>query len=177
MTDQLFTTGTQWKISYTCAVTQLDCTFHGITRDGGCGGACCKTMSYWPPKAGTNTAHCDNLGPTGCILGDGKPITCHFYPWRLNKHGTWVLSHTGFYLGNTCAPCKHRGPRAIDVILPSLRVLLGPIDAQRVIAQIDEGRDAIIDVPSTVKEAWDEEHAWEADNIVPLPRDYAEGQA
>lgn len=176
MAEQLFPTVTRWKISYKCAIQQLDCTVRGITRDGGCGGACCKTMSYWPPKAGDVQNRCDNLGPTGCILGDGKPITCHLYPWRLNKHGTLILSHTGFTLGNTCAPCKHHGPRAIDVILPSLRLLLGPIDAHRIMADIDAGRDPVFDVPPALEAAWNEEHAWETANIVPPPRNYAEMQ-
>jgi hypothetical protein len=172
--DQLFETGTTWKMSAACAIKHLDCTFHGITRVGGCGGACCKKMSFWPPKAGDDPAQCDRLGPEGCTLGDDRPLTCHLYPFRLNKNNTLVLHHTGFYLKHsTCDPCRGKGPRVIDAIFQSLVSIFGVFEAARIRDEVDAGRDPIIDVPQGIVDAMAEEDQWEADNTVPLPRDYA----
>lgn len=162
----------RWKVSAVCAVKHLDCTVRGITRDGGCGGACCRTMGFWPPKAGSNRVACDHLGPDGCRLGDSRPVTCLLYPFHLSRTGTLVLSHTGYTLGNTCGPCRGLGPRVIDALFENFVTLFGIVEASRIRDEVTAGQDAMVDVPAGIQAAIEEERVWEAENTVPMPRDY-----
>jgi hypothetical protein len=166
--------GTRWRISGAWARRHLDCTLEGITRDGGCGGACCRKQAFWPPRAGTVPDACDHLGPDGCRLGDARPATCHLYPMKLNPSGgTLVGHHVGLTLKHSvCEPCRDRGPMIVDAIAGSLAVLFGDEQAARIVADVHAGRDSHVDVAPGTLAAMLVEEAWEANDVVPEPRDW-----
>lgn len=166
-------TGVRWRISAAWARRRLDCTLHGITRPGGCDAGCCKRQSYWPPRAGDNPEQCDNLGPTGCVLGDTRPAVCHLYPLKPNAYGT-IVAYRGLLLrGHVCEPCSGHGPLIIEAIEASLVTLFGAEQAERVVREVRAGRDTYVDLSPGMVAALKEEQQWEADNVVPRGRDWS----
>jgi ParB/RepB/Spo0J family partition protein len=159
-----------WRISAAWANKPLNCTVEGITKPGGCGGRCCRSESFWPPKSGTTKGHgCDLLGPQGCTLPpEDKPVVCHLYPLRLNPAQTLVCHHrapTG-----CCKPNWGHGPAIIDVVSDSLATLFGTEERDRIVAEIKGGRDTTVSVPQDISTALAIETRWEEANTKPQPR-------
>lgn len=158
-----------WRFPASLANFRLDCTLQGIlTR---CNGGCCTTQKYWPPRAGSVPDKCDNLGPTGCRLGDERPVTCALYPLRLNENGTLVAHFRGVHQkGGVCNTCKGHGPVLIEAIGGSLTAIFGELTAALIQREVLAGRDAVVHVPAHVVRQLAVEHEWEEQNIVPVAR-------
>lgn len=158
-----------WRFPASLANFRLDCTLQGIlTR---CNGGCCTTQKYWPPRAGVVPDKCDNLGPTGCRLGDARPVTCALYPLRLNDNGTLVVHFRGVHQkGGVCNSCKGRGPVLIEAIDGSLTAIFGAEQSARIQREVMAGRDALARLPPNAVRQLAVEKAWEEQNIVPTAR-------
>lgn len=159
---------TIWRLSAKWAAKEIDCTLHGILNH--CGAACCKGFTYWPPKA-SGTGVCANLGPEGCRLGPGKPVTCLLYPFRLigNRlvlHGRTLIPKSGY-----CAPCYRRGGRTIaENNRDNFAILFGADQADLIVSNTKAGRDTLITVPDEILAALEAERRWEGANLVPISR-------
>lgn len=160
-------TPTTWRVSAAWGSKRLNCTPAGITRAGGCGGACCYGPTFWPGKASGRADHaCAHLGPEGCTLSPAdKPVTCHLYPLKLNAHGTLVV-HGRAPIG-CCKPNWGDGPMVIEALQPGLAALFGNATAQAIVDSVKAGEDYDLAVPPSIAEALDREAAWEAANAIP----------
>lgn len=159
--------GAQWKISAAWASKRMDCTLHGITRPGGCGGACCKSQAFWPPMSGENA--CPKLGPKGCTFEQADmPITCLLYPLRENKSGLLVVHHRA--ITGHCKSNYKQGPTIIESMRTELGVMFGSEETERIIGEILAGRDAIVDVPNHIVRSMKIESEWEQANLPPKAR-------
>lgn len=164
----LFSFPTTWKISAAWASKEIDCTLRGITE--ACGAACCKGTKYWPPRA-SGTGVCANLSPTGCVLGNDKPVTCLLYPFRvvngnLVLHGRTLIPKSGY-----CFPCYRRGGRSIaENNRANFALLFGQEKADEIVRNTLIGLDTVVEVPGWVLKALEKEKEWEAANVVPPGR-------
>ncbi len=154
---------------------RVDCTLDGITRDGGCGAACCHsgpTDTRWPARSapGIGNRPCARLGPDGCTLDDARPVTCHLYPLRIVR-GRLVL-HNRVLLGIPCGSCANTGPRVVEALDRSLRLLFGGDQVDRMRVDVDAGRDSWLEVTPAVAAALAREAEWEFANLVPEPQTY-----
>lgn len=158
-----------WKISAAWASTMIDCTAHGITREGGCRAKCCYGPTYWPGRAGPYGLRCAHLGNQGCTLkAADKPVTCHLYPLRLNAKGTLVLHNAAILPHGCCRPNYQRGGRMIiEVLAPSLRALFGKRIAGMMVQSVKAGKDFRFKPPKTILQAVAREEEWAAKNQVP----------
>lgn len=155
---------TAWTLSAKWAAKEIDCTLHGILKK--CGGACCKTPFFWPPKASGGV--CGNLGPDGCKLGDDKPVTCLLYPFRV---ADGRLGLYGRALITTCKPCYRSGGQSIaEALRGNFAILFGDAEADRIAAAARDGRDIEIAVPDWVIESLAAEAKWEAASALPPGR-------
>lgn len=168
----------RWKVSAAWAAKQHDCTAHGVMMR--CGGACCRSPSFWPPKAYAgpdNPGHkCGHLGDTGCTLApEDKPVTCHLYPMMLNDNGTLILHQRATFPKGVCHGNFGNGPPLIESIRPNLIKLFGEEQVDRVTADVMAGRDSYFEPGPEVLAAYKQEKAWEATNLPPLPRSAVHG--
>lgn len=158
---------TRWKISAKWAMHPHDCTLVGITRDGGCGGMCCRNQAFWPPKSGGNLGQCQLLGPDGCTLApDERPIKCLLYPLIPNDNGTLVRH----YRAPSCGPCIGVGPPLIDALDGSLRALFGDAEYDRIRADVHNGKDPAVVLPSNLAAQLEREAEMERRVDVPTSR-------
>lgn len=160
----------QMKISAAWASKQLNCTLEGITRN--CFGKCCTSPTFWPPASGGREDHaCAHLGPKGCTLSPAdKPVTCHLFPMKQNKHGTLVLWNRAAQPGSCCYPNYGHGPMVIEAIYESLVELFGQQQADHAVVEVKAGRDPVLRVPPEVAAAMAMEERWAAENKIPEPR-------
>jgi site-specific DNA-adenine methylase len=162
--------GHKLKLSAAWASKRLDCTEDGITRDGGCGGRCCNSKSFWPPVAGKVDGACDLLGDKGCTLKTAdKPVGCLLYPLKLNKTGTTIVLHHRAPNG-LCKPNMGKGPMLIEAMAGGLATLLGKSVADDLVAAVKAGKDPELELPDEVVDAMRVEARWEAKGLVPRPR-------
>ena len=162
--------GVRWKMSAKWLTKRLDCTVKGITRQGGCGGRCCKTKRYWPGMTGDGGV-CPFLGFHGCAIPVGqRPVICLIYPLRLNKNGTLVAHDKAFMRGGVCRPCYNKGPYLIDALYAELAVLFGEEQTAAAYSEILCGRDFTVDVPKWVADSLELEHRLESECRPPAPR-------
>ena len=170
MTDarELLSLRVTWRVSAAWASKEIDCTLKGILE--ACGAACCKGETYWPARA-SGTGVCANLGLRGCTLGDGKPVTCLLYPFRLVGsnlvlHGRTLIPKSGY-----CSPCHRRGGRSIaENNRRNFALLFGEEVADEIVRNTLADRDTTVEVPAWVLDALEKERAWEASNTTPPGR-------
>lgn len=157
------------RISARTLNVEIDCTVHGITREGGCSASCCKGFTFWPPRA-SGTGTCANLGPQGCTLGDDKPVTCLLYPFRLRGNSLVLFIYSTTPTG-TCRPCYKRGGQTIgETNRRNLELLFGEKQTELILENAKKGLDTIIKVPDETRAQWEAERTWEKANLTPLGR-------
>lgn len=153
-----------WRLPHTVALIRYECTLKGILKR--CGGRCCSSPSFWPPKSGPNHT-CVHLGPQGCTIGNDRPVTCHLYPLRIKDTTLFIHGATRWP-----AVCKgNRGaddaPPLIDSIRSGLIAIFGEAEVVAARADVMAGRDAYLRVPAWVPAALEAEDALEAANVPP----------
>lgn len=156
-----------WTVNAASARLHLDCSLEAIRR--GCGGRCCWSQGgvYWPPSScGTATGACPHLGPTGCRLGDSRPVTCHLYPFKLSPTNTLHV-HVEALLFGCCHKNRRTRRTAWESIRPSFVLLFGAQQVERANRWIESGVDARIHVPSRVAERYFLEAEWSKLRLVP----------
>src|SRR5262245_12825514 len=164
---------TRWKVSAAWARRAHECNLAGILRR--CHGGCCRTASFWPPRAfahddGTPTT-CGRLGPGGCTYAPAdKPVVCHLYPLTLNDSGTLVLHHRATTHSGVCKGNHGEGPPLIVALADNLIHLFGAEQYERVRAAVLTGQDSYFDPPPAVVAALNREHDWAATKTPPEPR-------
>lgn len=171
--EQLWSEPARWRVSWRWATKRHECTLAGVLKR--CGGRCCKSPSFWPPTSGGREDHgCFWLGPQGCTLSpEDKPVVCHLYPLKVNKSGTLIL-HRAAALA-LCLGNHGQGPMILDALRPSLELLFGAEQFERVRADVLAERDSWFDVPPAVLAAAEREEAWAAANTIPRPRSEGAG--
>lgn len=151
----------------------LDCTLHGITRPGGCGGRCCTSPAFWPPNAQPQEdgRSCHYLGPEGCTLSaDDKPVVCLLYPFMPPAPGSTVLRMHFRAPTLYCKPNYQRGPRLAEAMRPSLVALVGEEQAAKALEDDAAGRSITLHLPEAVAKALEAEEAEHEAKILPPPR-------
>jgi hypothetical protein len=162
---------TTWRISAKWANRRHLCNYEGITRPGGCGAECCKTASFWPPRANPDgSGVCARLGPEGCTFSDAdKPVTCLLYPMLLR--GGTIVGH--LQMANQHRLCSNNhghGPRLIEVMGPQLVALFGATAYAEALSSVTEGKDYTFTPSAQVLAALQQEHQWAEAGTVPEAR-------
>ena len=156
-----------WRVSAAWASKEIDCTLHGIAREGGCGGKCCKGSYFWPAKL-SGTGVCLNLGAQGCVLGDEKPVTCLLYPFYVRRNNLEIY---GRALIGTCKNCYRQGGKSIaENNHQNFSLLFGPIVADQIIFNTRYGKNTNILVPENVRQDLAREMEQEDSNAMPILR-------
>jgi hypothetical protein len=155
-----------WKISAAWLARHHECNLSGILAR--CGGSCCRTPSYWPPKVGRDSV-CPLLGEKGCTLGDRRPVTCQLYPLVVNAHGTLVLHHRTTTKGSCCKGNHGHGPKLIDALGESLLRIFGAEAYSRIRGSVLAGRDCYESPLPWAIRAMRRERAWEVAGLPPEP--------
>jgi len=178
-----------WKVSAAWARRRHECNLEGITKR--CGGMCCSSPSFWPPRAfqepevvnygrvvGNGVGlkrlgqSCGFLSDRGCTLDSSRrPVTCLLYPFTLNSRDTLVGHNRITTRRGICKGNHNNGPMIIDVIRDNLIALFGAEQVDRVRADIVEGRDSYFEVPESVHRQLMQEKEWDEENVRPVPRD------
>jgi hypothetical protein len=137
-----------------------DCTASGIATR--CSGGCCyaRNGSYWPARVdpGADGA-CAALGPTGCRLGAGRPVTCHLYP--LHGDATLTLHFRTRLRTSCCAGNAGEGPPLHVALRTSLEALLEDGEYDRIADACASGQEGAMNVRARpgVVERLAEDHA------------------
>jgi len=152
------------RVSWKWASKEVGCTVDIILGEKGCGGQCCKTPSYYPPKS--NGGKCFHLGDKGCKLqADDKPIKCLLYPFVI-KNNLLVLH--GRSLIGTCKPCyKKGGKMIIEHLADNFVTLFGERQYKRILNDVKNKRDSYIDLTDEFLEQLRNEDKLEIDNTIP----------
>lgn len=163
-----------WTTSAAWLAKPWDCTLAGITREGGCGGGCCTSPTFWPPKAGESAAGCDQLGPDGCTMTEQqRPVKCLLYPLLENKSGK-LVAHGRAPMG-VCKPVSlgnapDGAPQLSEAMHSNLAEVLGADQADQVSADTAQGVDSVVAVPALTNYWLHVETVWEAQDMVPVDR-------
>ena len=156
-----------WKVSAAWASKPLMCTLDGIVREGGCGGTCCTSRTFWPPRTGEEG--CPHLTDTGCSFTEAeRPVKCLLYPLMPNKNRKLIVHHRA--ATGHCKPNWGLGPPIVEALHTNLVALFGADQADRMKADVLAGKDTEVRVPAHVAAALDLEEQWEAADIVPEAR-------
>jgi len=177
-----------WKVSAAWASRSHDCTLAGIVKK--CGGMCCSSPAFWPPKAfnDPNVADygdvvvngmgkrkvgfsCGHLTEFGCKFSPAdKPVTCLLYPFVLNKHNTLVC-HNRITTGHgICKGNHNNGPMIIDVVRDNLIALFGEKQVDHVRADVAAGKDSYFLVSEDLLRQYNQENEWANENVKPIAR-------
>jgi hypothetical protein len=142
-----------------------DCTTSGIAER--CHGGCCRNPTYWPVRIDPSPNGCAALGPDGCRLGDGRPVTCHLYP--LHGDTTLTLHFRTRLKTSCCAGNAGEGPPLHEALRTSLEALLEDGEYQRIADACASGTEGAMDVRARpgVAERLAEDHAAEAEGRWP----------
>lgn len=156
------------EVSYKWASKILGCEGKFIAAKNGCGGACCKTISYYPAKA--NGGICKHLGELGCnFTNSDRPIKCLLYPFVINKKNKIVL-HGRAILG-TCKPCYKKGDKMIiEQLKNNFIEIFGVKQYERVLNDVKNKRDSYFLLPEGFNIQMNKESELEEKNINPIPR-------
>ena len=165
-----------WRISAAWARHRVNCTPQGI-RDN-CKGRCCTAAGFWPGRSGAGGV-CPRLGPEGCTLPTGdRPVTCLLFPLKVNRYEPGKVRHNLTLYNRVPMPPQHfpcganygHGPLVIEAIAPSLVLLFGQAEADRIVAEVRAGRDVDVALPADVAASVAMEERWAAEGVPPIPR-------
>ncbi len=159
-----------WSLSAKWALHHLDCTVHGITTR--CNAMCCVHQNLYPPSCGAayGLQHCYHLTPTGCSLGEDRPVICHLFPLRLNLQNKLIGWGRMCLPGNICYPNINIGPTILDTMHASFALLFGKSTTDYIIEMVSKGKDPYFAVPAATVHIYEIELQAEQSKAVPLPR-------
>lgn len=158
---------TLWKVSSRWVNRSFNCTLEGIKTI--CGGKCCHSQSYYPPRAGKH-GMCDFLDlETGCLFSmEDKPIICMIYPFILNENNTLVIHHRSMNLH--CKGNYGSGPRFMESLRGGLETTFGKIIVDYLMEATELGIDPIFEVDRNILETVKREEKWAELSVNPEPR-------
>ncbi len=158
---------TLWKVSSKWVNRCFNCTLEGIKTI--CGGKCCHSQSYYPPRAGKN-GMCDFLDmEKGCLFSmEDKPIICMIYPFILNENNTLVIHHRSMNLH--CKENYGSGPRFIEALRGGLEATFGKPLVDYISEATELGIDPYFEVDKNILETVRREEEWAEVSVNPQPR-------